>query len=62
MPYTPIEIDRKNHTIMGVNFIITIEHLGILAKEAAYGKSFNTDAERVTHLFGLYQYNIKENP
>ena len=25
------------------------------AVEAAYGKSFNTDAERVTHLFGLYQ-------
>jgi len=20
MPYTPIEIDRKNHTVMGVNF------------------------------------------
>ena len=25
------------------------------AVEAAYGKTFNTDAERVTHLFGLYQ-------
>ena len=25
------------------------------AVEAAYGKSFNTDSERVTHLFGLYQ-------
>ena len=55
MPYKPIEIDLKILTIMGLNFVITIEHQGILTKEADYGEIFPTDAKPDTYSLGLYQ-------